>query len=81
MAVPVMYAVDIGLAAAFLGGGLLLLTCLWWSYAGNGISVPRERWPGAVRAMATAGWLLWVGGLLVEAVWLFGVVGVATWPH
>jgi hypothetical protein len=79
MTVPIMYGVDFGLTLAFMGGGLLLLTCLWWSYAGDGISVPRERWSGLVRVLGIVGWLLWVSGLLLATLWLFGPVGVATW--
>lgn len=79
MAVPSMLVVNAGLAAIFGGAGLLLLTALWWSWAGDGISVPRERWPGPVRAMATLGWLLWVGGMALQLLGQFGPVGVARW--
>lgn len=79
MDVPTMLGVNIGLLAAFAGGGLLLATALWWTRAGDGISVARDRWPGPVRAMATAGWLLWVGGLVVQVLAHFGQVGVARW--
>lgn len=79
MGVPTMTIVNVGLVAVFLGGGLLLLTALWWAWAGDGVSVPRDRWPGAVRGLATLGWLLWAGGLLVQILGHFGQVGVARW--
>jgi hypothetical protein len=81
MGVPVMMGVNLGLAAAAAGGGLLLLVALWWTMASDGVSVPRDRWPGPVRALAAVGWLLWIGGLAVQTAWFFGPVGVASWPH
>ena len=80
MGVPTMFAVDGGLAAAFLGGGLLLLVALWWSARGNGIAVAREAWPVPARMAVLAGWALWVGGLALQILGHFGMVGVATWP-
>jgi hypothetical protein len=79
MAVPVFAVVNVGLAMTFLGGGLLLLIALWWTLKGDGIEVPRSRWPAAVRLGAMAGWLLWVGGLAVQVLGQFGMVGVARW--
>ena len=79
MGVPSMMGVNLGLTAAFVGAGLLLLTALWWAVAGDGVSVARDRWPGPVRAMATAGWLLWAGGLVFQILAHFGQVGVASW--
>ena len=66
MAVPVFLVVNAGLAMTFLGGGLLLLIAIWWTTAGDGIEVPRQRWPASVRLGAIAGWLLWLGGLAVQ---------------
>ncbi len=80
MGVPTMFAVDGGLAAAFLGGGLLLLVALWWSYRSDGIEGPRATWPIPARMAALAGWVLWVGGLAVQVLGHFGMVGVASWP-
>ena len=80
MGVPAMYLVDGGLTAALLGGGLLLLVAVWWSLRGNGLAVPRDGWPVPVRLAALAGWVLWVGGLALQVLGHFGVVGVATWP-
>jgi hypothetical protein len=80
MAVPTMYLVDSGLAVACLGAGLLLLVALWWSLRGDGIAVARETWPAPVRTAALAGWALWVGGLALQILGHFGMVGVATWP-
>jgi hypothetical protein len=79
MAVPVFTVVNVGLAMTFLGGGLLLLIALWWTAKGDGIAVPRSRWPASVRLGAMAGWLLWVGGLAVQLLGQFGMVGVARW--
>ena len=79
MGVTKMTVVNAGLAAVFVGGGVLLLVALWWAWAGDGIEVARERWPGIVRAAAIAGWLLWIGGLLVQVLGHFGEVGVARW--
>ena len=49
MAVPVFNLVNAGLAMTFLGGGLLLLIALWWTVKGDGIAVPRSRWPAPFR--------------------------------
>jgi hypothetical protein len=79
MAVPIFTVVNAGLAMTFLGGGLLLLIALWWTRTGDGIEVPRPRWPAVVRLGAMAGWLLWVGGIAVQVLGHFGMVGVARW--
>jgi hypothetical protein len=79
MAVPVFTMVNVGLAMTFLGAGLLLLIALWWTRASDGVEVPRQRWPAIVRFGAMAGWLLWVGGFVVQLVGLFDQVGVARW--
>lgn len=80
MAVPLMCLVDGGLGLACAGGGLLLLVAVWWSLRGDGIAVPRESWPTPARVAALAGWVLWLGGLGLQILGHFGVVGVATWP-
>jgi hypothetical protein len=79
MAVPVFTMVNAGLAMTFLGAGLLLLIALWWARACDGVEVPRHRWPAIVRFGAMAGWLLWVGGFVVQLVGFFDQVGVARW--
>ena len=79
MAVPVFGVVNAGLAMVFLGGGILFLVAVWWAWAGDGISIPRDRWPGVVRLAAMAGWLLWLGGIAVQVVGQFDKVGVARW--
>lgn len=79
MAVPVFMVVNVGLLMAFLGGGLLLLVALWWAAKGDGIEIPRLHWPAAARFGAIAGWLLWIGGLLIQVLGQFGMVGVARW--
>jgi hypothetical protein len=79
MAVPVFTMVNVGLAMTFLGAGLLLLIALWWTRASDGVEVPRQRWPAIVRFGAMAGWLLWVGGFVVQLVGFFDQVGVARW--
>jgi hypothetical protein len=79
MAVPVFTVVNAGLAMTFLGAGILLLIALWWARASDGVEVPRQRWPAIVRFGAMAGWLLWVGGFVVQLVGFFDQVGVARW--
>ena len=79
MAVPAMMVVNAGLTAVFNGGLLLLLVAMWWSWTGDGIEVPRERWPGVVRAAAAVGWALFAGGIFVQIIGHFAQVGVATW--
>jgi hypothetical protein len=79
MAVPIFTMVNVGLAMMFLGGAVLLLVALWWARAGDGIEVPRPRWPVAARLGAMAGWLLWIGGIAVQLLGQFGMVGVARW--
>jgi hypothetical protein len=46
---------------------------------GDGIEIPRARWPVSMRLGAMAGWLLWAGGLAVQVLGQFGMVGVARW--
>ncbi|HWC05413.1 MAG TPA: hypothetical protein VHF87_21875 [Methylomirabilota bacterium] len=79
MAVPLFTVVNAGLAITLLGAGLLLLVALWWTWASDGIEVPRQRWPAAARFGAMAGWLLWLGGFAVQLAGFFGPVGVARW--
>jgi hypothetical protein len=80
MGVPTMDVVNAGLAAALLGGGILLAIALWWSAAGDGIGIARARWPGPVLVAGLAGWGLWVGGLAAQVLGYFAIVGVARWP-
>jgi hypothetical protein len=79
MAVPIFSVVNLGLALTFLGGGLLLLIGLWWTVASDGVQVERARWPAAARFGAMGGWFLWVGGLALQVLGMFGMVGVARW--
>jgi hypothetical protein len=79
MGVPVFMVVNVGLVMMFLGAGLLLLIALWWARAGDGIEIPRPRWPVAIRLAAMAGWLLWLGGIGVQVIGQFDKVGVARW--
>ena len=80
MGVPAMTSVNAGLAAVFLGGLLLLAVAAWWSWAGDGISVPRERWPRPVRLAALAGWGLFLAGIALQLIGYFGEVGVGRFP-
>ncbi|MBI3457393.1 MAG: hypothetical protein HY002_16565 [Candidatus Rokubacteria bacterium] len=80
MSVPAMLVVNAGLAAVLAGGLVLLLVAVWWSWAGNGIEIPRERWPSRARLAAALGWGLFVGGTLVQVVGHVLHVGVARWP-
>jgi hypothetical protein len=75
-----MIPVNAGLAAVFLGGLVLLAVAGWWSWAGDGIAIPRERWPGAVRLAALAGWALFVAGIVLQLVGYFTAVGVTRFP-
>ena len=77
MDVPVMLSVTAGLFVAITGGGILLLLAVWWSWVGDGISVPRERWPGALRLAAAAGWGLFLAGILLQLIGYFGPIGAA----
>jgi len=77
MEVPEMFLVDGGYAATLLGGLMLLGVAVWWSWAGDGIEVPRERWPRPVRMAAVAGWALFAGGILLQVVGYLAQVGVA----
>ena len=79
MGVPIFAMVNVGLAMTFLGAGLLLLIALWWTWASDGVDVPRQRWPAMARFGALAGWLLWVGGFVIQLVGFFDQVGVARW--
>lgn len=80
MSVPAMLVVNAGLTAVLAGGLLLLLVAVWWSRAGDGIEIPRERWPPRARLAAALGWALFIGGILVQVVGHFLQVGVARWP-
>jgi hypothetical protein len=75
-----MLVVSAGLAAVFAGGLVLLGVAVWWSWTGDGIAVPRPRWPAVVRLGAVVGWALFVGGILVQVVAYLAQVGVARWP-
>jgi xanthine/uracil/vitamin C permease (AzgA family) len=80
MGVPAMTSVNVGLAAVFLGGLLLLAVAAWWSWAGDGVSVPRERWPGPIRLVAMAGWGFFLAGIALQLIGYFGQVGVGRFP-
>ena len=80
MDVPTMMVVNMGLAAVFAGGMVLLVVAFWWSWAGDGIAVPRERWPMPVWLGAVVGWGLFVGGIAAQVIGYFVQVGVARWP-
>lgn len=66
MDVPVMIGVNAGLIAVFGGGLLLLMVAVWWSWAGDGVEWPRERWPGVARVAAIVGWCLFAGGIFLQ---------------
>ena len=76
MSVPTMHMVDLGLAAMLAGGALLFLVAVWWSWAGDGVEIPRERWPGLTRLAAVAGWGLVIGGIAAQIAGFLGPVGV-----
>jgi hypothetical protein len=78
MAVPAMGVVNAGLAATFAGAGLLLLAGLVWAWRGNGLEAGPAA-AGAVRVIGAVGWLLWIGGLVLQVAGQFGPVGVASW--
>ena len=72
-----MYSVTTGLILVLMGGGVLLMVAAWWSWVGDGVSLPRERWPGEVRLAAAAGWGLFIAGIAVQLLGYFYQVGVA----
>ena len=76
MDVPQLLSVTAGLLVVLMGGGILALLAVWWSWASDGISLPRERWPGALRLAAAAGWGLFVAGILLQLIGYFGPIGV-----
>lgn len=80
MDVTLMLGVDAGYTAMVLGGLLLLGVAMWWSWAGDGIEIPRERWPGVTRLLAAAGWTLFAAGIVAQLVGYIAHVGVARWP-
>jgi hypothetical protein len=80
MAVPLFFGVAKGLAFTYVGGVALLLVALWWSWAGDGIELPREQWPGPVRFLALLGWGCFAGGIVGQVLAHFAHVGVATFP-
>ena len=80
MGVPVFTVVNVGLAMTFLGGGLLLLVAalvVAGPATGSRSRASAGRRPRASAALA--GWLLWVGGIAVQVLGQFGMVGVARW--
>ncbi|MGH7319013.1 MAG: hypothetical protein ACRELA_05220 [Candidatus Rokuibacteriota bacterium] len=79
MAVPIFFGVARGLFFTFAGGIALLVVAAWWSWASDGISLARERWPTSVRMLALLGWGCFVGGVLGQVLALFRHVGVASW--
>ena len=79
MAVPIFFGVAKMWFITALGGVALLLSAVWWSAAGDGIEVPRERWPVPVRLLALVGWGCFIGGLLGQVLTQFLHVGVARW--
>jgi len=74
-----MTTVNMGLGIVFAGGLILLLIAAWWSWSGDGVSIPRERWPGPVRLAALVGWGFFIGGIVAQLIGYFGKVGVARW--
>lgn len=80
MDVPMMLGVNVGYAATVLGGLLLFAVAAWWTLASDGIEVPRESWPAAVRGAAVAGWALFAGGLAVQLAAYLAQLGAARWP-
>ena len=65
-----------GWGLAVLGALCLLAAAIWWSWASDGVRL--EPKPPAWRALAGAGWLFFVGGILWQLVG-YVRVGVATW--
>jgi hypothetical protein len=71
--------VALSLFIGYAGALMLLLAALWWSWAGDGIEVPRERWPAPVRLLALVGWGCFIGGLFGQVIAHVRDVGVARW--
>jgi len=79
MSVPIFFGVTKALFFTYAGALALLLVALWWSWAGDGIAVPRERWPAPVRLLALLGWGCFIGGVVGQVLAQFLHVGVARW--
>jgi hypothetical protein len=79
MAVPVFFGVATALFFTFAGGLALLAVAVWWAWSGDGIAVPRERWPLPIRALALFGWGCFIGGILGQVLAHVIHVGVASW--
>ena len=79
MAVPIFFGVAKALFFTFAGGLALLVVAVWWSWAGDGIAIPRERWPVPVRFLALLGWGCFIGGILGQVLAQVLHVGVARW--
>jgi len=69
-------AVGGGYGLALLGAILLLAAGVWWAWASDGTRL--EPKPAAWRALASAGWLCFVGGVLWQLVG-YALIGVGTW--
>ncbi|MBI4610648.1 MAG: hypothetical protein HY726_16755 [Candidatus Rokubacteria bacterium] len=65
-----------GYGLALLGAILLLAAGVWWAWASDGTRL--EPKPAAWRALASAGWLCFVGGVLWQLVG-YALIGVGTW--
>ncbi len=79
MAVPIFFGVAKGLFFTLVGGAALLVVAVWWSWAGDGISIERARWPTSVRMLALVGWGCFIGGILGQVLAHVMHVGVASW--
>jgi hypothetical protein len=79
MAVPIFFGVDKALGFTFIGALALLLVAVWWAVAGDGVAIPRERWPRPVRLLALLGWGCWGGGLLGQVLAYVLHVGLTRW--
>jgi drug/metabolite transporter (DMT)-like permease len=65
-----------GYGLALLGAVLLLAAGIWWARASNGVRLDPK--PPAWRALAGAGWLCFVLGILWQLVG-YVRIGVGTW--
>ncbi len=67
-----------GYGVTLLGAILLLAAGIWWSWVSDGVRLAPK--PPVWRAVTSAGWLLFTGGILWQLAGYVGI-GAVTWPR